>query len=106
MKPLRIGIALSLGLPLGAVHAQDSVPLASGARIRVSTPTPDCEELSTAFCPRRSVTGTLTSIDSLNIVLRDEHGAVVNVPRLAGTRLDVSTSPGPGRPTRGQFEGR
>ncbi|TLY54392.1 MAG: hypothetical protein E6K55_05775 [Gemmatimonadetes bacterium] len=105
MKPLRICIALSLGLPLGAVRAQDSVPLAPGARIRVSTPTPDCEELSTAFCHRRSVTGTLTSIDSLNIVLRDDHGAVVNVPRVAGTRLDLSTSPGACGRNRGECVG-
>jgi hypothetical protein len=72
MKPLRICIALSLGLPLGPLHAQDTTALVPGARVRVDTPTPGCDELSTSSCPHRSVVGTLSSIDSQTIELRDE----------------------------------
>ncbi|HYL22333.1 MAG TPA: hypothetical protein VEU74_11270 [Gemmatimonadales bacterium] len=38
--------------------------------------------------------GTLSSIDSQTIELRDERGAVVNVSRVPGTRLDLSTGSG------------
>lgn len=94
MKPFRICIALLLGLPLGVLRAQDSIPLVPGARVRVRTPEPDCENPKTSFCPRRSVIGTLASIDSATIVLRDENDAVVPVSRVPDTRLDLSTGSG------------
>jgi len=41
-------------------------------------------------CVHHSVVGTLTSIDSQTIVLRDEAGGVQNLPRLPDTRLELS----------------
>jgi hypothetical protein len=94
MKPFRICIALLLGLPLGIIRAQDSISLVPGARVRVRTPEPDCENPKTSFCPRRLVIGTLASIDSATIVLQDENGAVVRMSRVPDTRLDLSTGRG------------
>jgi len=94
MNPLRICVALLLGAPLGVLRAQDSITLVPGARVRVRTPEPDCENPKTSFCPRRSVIGTLASMDSATIVLRDENGAVVRVSRVPDTRLDLSTGSG------------
>jgi len=85
-------LALALGLPLGALHAQDTTALAPGTRVRVWT-TFNCE-LRGPSCPRW-VVGTLASIDSLSIVVHDESGEVVRVAQAPNTRLQVRTRRGP-----------
>jgi len=66
-------LAFALVLPLARLCAQGAPSLAPGIRVRVA----------------RQV-GTLTSIDSQTIVLRDEKGAVLSVTRKPDTPLEVS----------------
>jgi hypothetical protein len=94
MIRIRCTAVLALGLPFGALSAQDTPALAPGARVRVTAPAPDCEHPDMRFCPRRQVVGTLTTIDSQRITLRDEHGATLDIARGPGTRLDLSAGPG------------
>ncbi len=89
MKKRICCFALALGLPLSALGAQETPALAAGARVRVLSPTLHCRSLETPTCHDK-VVGTLVSLDSLNIVLRDEGGEVQNLPRVPGTRLDAS----------------
>ena len=81
--------ALALGLPFGALGAQETPALGAGARVRVLSPKLHCRGLETRPCYDK-VVGTLASIDTLNIVLRDAGGEVRSLPRVPGTRLDVS----------------
>ena len=97
-------VLLALGLPL-TLHAQDTLALAPGTRVRVTAPSPDCEQPQARFCPRRQEIGTLASIDSLTIVLRDANGLRHDFPRGPYTRLDVSAGPGACGVHRGQCVG-
>ncbi len=84
-------VAVALALPLGALGAQDTPVLQSGARVRV---------VNDDHVTSLRVVGRLESIDSSTIIVRRENGESVNVPRQPGTRLDVSAGPGmcsPGR---------
>jgi hypothetical protein len=90
---MRCCCALALGLPIGALSAQEAPPLAAGARVRVLAPKPDCTYPEVAPCYRK-VVGSLESLDSTTIVVRRENGETVNVSRAPGTRLDVSTGRG------------
>jgi hypothetical protein len=40
------------------------------------------------------VVGTLASVDSVTVVVRNEEGRTENVPRVSGIELDVSDGPG------------
>lgn len=84
---------LALGLPLGALGAQEARALTAGARVRVIAPKPVCNGPEASSCYRK-VVGSLESIDRATIVVRRETGETVNVPRAPGTQLDVSTSRG------------
>ena len=85
--------ALALGVPLGALGAQEAPALGAGARVRVLAPKPVCTYREEAPC-YRTVVGSLESIDSASIVIRRENGETVNVSRAPGTRLDVNTHRG------------
>lgn len=83
--------AVAFALPLGALTAQETPPVAPGTRVRV---------MNDEHLQRVRVVGTLESIDSSTIIVRRENGESVNVPREPSTRLDVSAGPGmcsPGR---------
>ena len=90
MKRIRACFALVLGLPLGAVGAQETPALAPGTRVRVTQPEGD---LHRGEGWTFSVVGVLESIDSARIVVRDANGTLA-VPRERGTRLYVSAGPG------------
>ncbi len=83
--------ALALGLPLGAINAQETPTLAPGARVRVTNE----EHLHVV-----RVVGTLESIDSSTIIVRRDDGDTMNVPRQPGTQLEVSGGPGSCSPDR------
>lgn len=88
------GIALALALPPSFLDAQETPILAPGARVRVSIPKSPCSDAA----PRcyRKVVGTLTSVDSLNIIVRSaEDSAELSLPLVPGTQLDISRGPGP-----------
>lgn len=86
-------LALALALPLGVLHTQDTKALPRGTRVRVwGIPSP-CE-FTGPSCPYQWVVGTVASIDSLSIVLRDKRGEQVFVPRAPNTQLEVSTRRG------------
>jgi hypothetical protein len=85
--------AVALALPLGALTAQEAPTLATGARVRVNAPKPDCTSPEVAPCYRQ-VVGSLEFIDSATIIVRRENGEAVHVPREPSTRLEVSA---PGR---------
>ena len=93
MKRIWCRFALALGLPLGALGAQQGPALAAGARVRVIVPNPGCIFPQTPSC-YRTVVGSLVAIDSATIVVRRENAETVNVSRAPGTRLDVSTGRG------------
>jgi hypothetical protein len=85
--------ALALGLPLGALNAQDAPALAPGTRVRVTAPDGWRE------------VGSLEAIDSATIFVRLEVAKRVAFPREPGTRLEAS---GPGScsgPKRGRCIG-
>jgi hypothetical protein len=83
MKLIWSCFALALGLPFGALSAQETSPLAPGARVRV-----------TANPAGGSVVGSLETIDSSTIVVRRNNGTTVAFPRERVTQLDVSGGPG------------
>jgi len=83
MKRIWSCFALALGLPLGALGAQETPALAPGARVRV-----------TANDGWSSVVGSLETIDSGTIVVRRNNGTTVAFPRERVTQLDVSGGPG------------
>src|SRR5260370_831590 len=83
--------ALALGLPLGAINAQETPTLAPGARVRVTNE----EHLHVV-----RVVGTLESIDSSTIIVRRDDGDTMNVPRQPGAQLEVSGGPGSCIPDR------
>jgi hypothetical protein len=82
--------ALALGLPLGALKAQQTPAVVAGARVRVLAPKPVCNSPEKWPC-YREVVGTLASIDSATIVVRLENAEAVNVSRAPDTKLEVST---------------
>lgn len=88
----RIGCCLVLALvvPLASLGAQQTPPLAVGARVRVRVPKPGCYYPDAAYC-YRTVVGSLAFIDSATIVVEDENGDTVDVSRAPGTRVAVST---------------
>src|SRR5205809_1420163 len=84
MKRICSRFALALGLPLGALGAQETPALAPGVRVRVTAPD-----------GWRDVgPGSLEAIDSATIVVRRANGTTVAFPRERGTRLEVSGGPG------------
>lgn len=96
------GIALALILPAGLLSGQETPTLVPGTRVRVSVPKAGCPDLESRRCYQR-VVGTLTSVDSLNIMVRSaEDSAEVTLPRVPGTRLDISMGPGPCIDRRGE----
>src|SRR5260370_21071884 len=82
MKRICCYFALALGLPLGALGAQETPALAPGARVRVTDRW------------RRGVVGSLETIDSATIVVRRHNGTTVVFPRARYTWLEVSGGPG------------
>jgi hypothetical protein len=78
-------LTVALALPLAALSAQEARVLQSGARVRVRN--------DDRFTSRR-VVGALESIDSSTIIVLRDNGERVSVPRLPGTRLDVSAGRG------------
>ena len=98
-------VVVLLSLPLGNLSAQDILALASGARVRVTAPVPDCEPREARFCPRRQEIGTLVSIDSLTIVMNDAKGIRRELPRGPYTRLDLSAGSGACGGHRGECVG-
>src|SRR5437773_10397442 len=93
MKRICSCLALALGLPLGALGAQETPALAPGVRVRVTAPD-----------GWRDVgPGSLEAIDSATIVVRRANGTTVAFPRERGTQLEVSGGPGAcsGGPRRG-----
>jgi len=84
MRRICCCFALALGLPLGALGAQETPAVAAGTRVRVTAPD-----------GWRDVgPGSLEAIDSATIVVRRANGMTVAFPRERGTRLDVSGGPG------------
>src|SRR5881628_3804922 len=84
MKRICSCFALALGLPLGALGAQETPALAPGVRVRVTAPD-----------GWRDVgPGSLEAIDSATIVVRRANGTTVAFPRERGTQLEVSWGPG------------
>src|SRR5438876_1185444 len=84
MKRICCCLALALGLPLGALGAQETPAVAAGTRVRVTAPD-----------GWRDVgPGGLEAIDSATIVVRRANGTTVAFPRERGTRLEVSRGPG------------
>src|SRR5438034_2910354 len=84
MKRIGSPFALALGLPLGALGAQETPALAPGVRVRVTAPD-----------GWRDVgPGSLEAIDSATIVVRRANGTTVAFPRERGTQLEVSWGPG------------
>src|SRR5437773_10478046 len=84
MKRICSRFALALGLPLGALGAQETPALAPGVRVRVTAPD-----------GWRDVgPGSLEAIDSATIVVRRANGTTVAFPRERGTQLEVSWGPG------------
>ena len=95
MKDLRwCCAAVALTLQLGTVSAQQASLLAPGARVRVVRPDPGCGAPGAFWCRRWKVVGTLASVDSVTVVVRNEEGRTENVPRVSGIQLDVSDGPG------------
>ncbi len=90
MTRLYVSFVVTSASLLGALYAQEAHPVALGARVRILSPEPSCRSVAQAGCYRK-VVGTLTSLDSLSIVVRREDGEVLSLPRVSGTRLDVST---------------
>jgi hypothetical protein len=82
-----------LGLPRGALNAQEAPALAAGARVRVFGPKADCTSSEVAPCYFKAV-GSLQSIDSASIIVRSEDGEIVRVPRAPRTRLELNTHRG------------
>ncbi len=91
---------LALALPLVALHAQDTIAVALGSRVRVQRVSGTCD-FTGPSCPYRWVVGTVDAIDSQTIILHDEKGTLVSVPRGPTTRLDVSTGRGSCSANRG-----
>jgi len=85
--------ALALGLPLGALSAQEGRALIAGARVRLNVPKADCTYPEVAPCYRR-VVGSLESVDSATILVRSENGETVRVSRAPSARLEVNTRRG------------
>src|SRR5437763_7213090 len=84
MKRICSCFALALGLPVGALGAQETPALAPGVRVRVTAPD-----------GWRDVgPGSLEAIDSATIVVRRANGTTVAFPRERGTQLEVSWGPG------------
>jgi len=105
MKHICCTVVLGLGLPFGDLSAQSIPALAPGARVRVTAPAPDCEQLEARFCPRRQEVGTLVSIDSLRIVMTNANGTRREFPRGPYTRLDLSAGSGACGGHRGECVG-
>jgi len=83
MRRICCCFALALGLPLGALGAQETPAVAAGTRVRVTAPD-----------GWRDVgPGSLEAIDSATIVVRRANGTTVAFPRERGTRLEVSGGP-------------
>jgi hypothetical protein len=82
MKRICCCFALALGLPLGALSAQEAPVPAPGTRVRVTTP------------DGRVVVGSLESIDSATILVRRNDSTTVAFSREPATGLDVSAGPG------------
>ena len=94
-RPARCAcLALVIGLPIAVLGAQNSPPLAPGARVRVIRPDPGCGAPGAFWCKRWKAIGTLVSIDSQTVHVRDATGMVVTVPRVVGAQFEVSTGPG------------
>src|SRR5438093_10739023 len=84
MRRICCCFALALGLPLGALGAQETPAVAAGTRVRVTAPD-----------GWRDVgPGSLEAIDSATIVVRRANGTTVAFPRERGTQLEVSWGPG------------
>jgi len=90
MKLICSCFAIALGLPLGALGAQETPAVAAGTRVRVTAP------------GRRGVVGSLEAIDSATIVVRRANGTTAAFPRERGTQLDVSGGPGSCSTDRGR----
>src|SRR5436309_2036721 len=84
MRRICCCFALALGLPLGALGAQETPALAPGVRVRVTAPDGWGD-----VGP-----GSLEAIDSATIVVRRANGTTVAFPRESGTQLEVSWGPG------------
>jgi len=93
MKRIWCRFALALGLPLGALGAQERPARAVRGRVRVMVPKPGCIFPETPSC-YRTVVGSLEALDSATIVVRRENGDTVKVSRAHGIRLDVSSGRG------------
>jgi hypothetical protein len=86
--------AVPLSLQLGGASAQETPLVAPGVRVKVVRPDPGCGAPGAFWCRRWKVVGTLASVDSLTVVVRDENGGTENVPRISGIEVDVSEGPG------------
>ena len=87
-------IVVTLVLPLVTLTAQEPPVVQSGSRVRVT---------NSQYGERTvRVAGALESIDGTSIVVRQDNGERINVPRLPYTQFEVSTGPGAcGRGRRG-----
>lgn len=85
---------VALSLQLNALSAQETPALVLGVRVRVVRPDPGCGAPGAFWCRRWKVVGTLASVDSLTVVVRNQDGRSENVPRVPGIQLDVSQGPG------------
>ena len=94
VKGIYCSCAVALSLQLGTLNAQEPPALAPGVRVRVVRPDPGCGAPGAFWCRRWKVVGTLASVDSLTVVVRDEDGRSEDVPRVPGIELHVSQGPG------------
>ena len=87
VKQLRcIGMTFALSLAFDALSSQ-ATPLAPGSRVRVVVRQPCIYVAGTCV---EKVVGTLTSVDSLSIFMRDTNDSAQSFPRAPGTLLQVS----------------
>ena len=94
LQARRVCLAAVLGFPLAVLRAQETLPLATGSRVRVIRPDPGCGAPGAFWCKRWSSVGALVSIDSQIVIVRDGSGLNVRIPRVIGMELDLSTGPG------------
>lgn len=80
--------ALALGLPLGALAAQETPALTAGARVRVIAP-PVCNYAEAAPCFRR-VVGTLESLQADTVVIAPDSAPAQVINLSDGQHLEMS----------------